>query len=129
MTFFVIISFLPTVSFTGVPYLTIGVLGVVADKPFLKLIDGVVDVFFPVDGVGNFILATSPGPGGRSEFFGGWRFEFLRLRRGVSVDIAREETGDGNGGGEESGEEDGERICACGIGAKGLGGGGRLERK
>jgi hypothetical protein len=129
MTFIIIISFLPTVSFTGVPYLAIGVLGVVADKPFLKLIDGVVDVLFLVDGVGNFILATSPGPGGRSTSLGALRLEFLRLRRGVSVDIAREETGDGNGGGEESGEEDGERICVCGIGAKGLGGGGMLERK
>jgi hypothetical protein len=129
MTFFIIISFLPTVSFTGVPYLAIGVLGVVVDKLFLKLIDGVVDMFFLRDGVGSFILATSPGPGGRSTSLGALRLEFLKLRRGVSVDIAREETGDGNGGGEESGEEDGERIRACGLGAKRLGGGGRLERK
>jgi hypothetical protein len=129
MTFFIIISFLPTVSFTGVPYLAIGVLGVVVDKPFLKLMDGVSDVFLPRDGVGNFILATSPGPGGRSTSLGALRLEVLRLRRGVSVVDAGVKIGDGSGGGEESGEEDGDRICACGIGAKGLGGGGMLERK
>lgn len=127
MTFFKFISFLPTVSLTGVPYLAIGVLGVAADRPFLKAVDGVVDVvFFFVDGVGNFILATSPGPGGR---MGALRVELLRLRRGVSVEGARTDIGDSSGGGEESGEEDGERICACGAGTTGLGGGGRLWRK
>ena len=66
MTFFIIISFLPTVSLTGVPYLTIGVLGVPVKMPFLRAVDGVVDLFFLRDEVGSFILATSPGPGGRS---------------------------------------------------------------
>lgn len=85
--------------------------------------DGVTDVFFFTDEVGSFILATSPGPGGR---MGAFLVELLRLRRGVSVDDARADIGDGKGGGEESGEEDGERICAGGAGAKGLGAGGRL---
>jgi len=123
MTFFIIISFLPTVSLTGVPYFVTGVLGVVVDRPFLRAIDGVAEAFFLVDGVGSFILATSPGPGGS---MGALRLELLRLRRGVSVKGAWIETGDGMGGGEDSGEEDGERICACGVGANGLGGGGRL---
>lgn len=116
MAFFIIISFLPTVSLTGVPYSVTGVLGVAANRPFLKDVDGVTDVFFLTDGVGSFILANSPGPGGRMSAF---RVELLRLRRGVSVDGARAEIGDGKGGGEESGEEEGERICACGAGAKG----------
>ena len=122
MTFFIIISFLPTVSLTGVPYFVTGVLGVVVDRPFLRAIDGVAEAFL-VDGVGSFILATWPGPGGSMVAL---RPEFLRLRRGVSVRGAWIETGDGMGGGEDSGEEDGERICVCGAGAKGLGGGGRL---
>ena len=123
MTFFIIISFLPTVSLIGVPYFVTGVLGVAADMPFLTAINGVTEAFFLVDGVGSFILATSPDPGGSMVAL---RPEFLRLRRGVSVRGAWIEIGDSKGGGEDSGEEDGERICVCGAGAKGLGGGGRL---
>lgn len=129
MTFFIIISFLPTVSLRGVPYLAAGVLGVAVKMLFLRAILGVLALVFVEDGVGNFILATSPGPGGRSTFVGALRLERLRLRRGVSIEGARNEVGDGMGGGEESGEDDGERIFACGAGVNGLGGGGRLERK
>jgi hypothetical protein len=129
MTFFFIISFLPTVSLIGVPYLVAGVLGVAVNMLFLRAMLGVFGLTSVEDGVDNFILATSPGPGGRSVFLDAWRLELLRLRRGVSVEGVRDEVGDGMGGGEESGEDDGERICACGAGVKGLGGGGRLERK
>jgi hypothetical protein len=69
MTFFIIISFLPTVSLIGVPYVVIGVLGVAVKMPFLRAVDGVAVVFFLRDGAGSFILATSPGPGGRSVVF------------------------------------------------------------
>jgi hypothetical protein len=130
MTFFFIISFLPTVSLIGVPYLVAGVLGVAVKMLFLRAMLGVFDVVFVEDGVGSFILATSPGPGGRSTFVGTLRLELLRLRRGVSVEDARNDVGDGNSGGEESGEDDGSRKRACGAGVKGLGGsGGRLDRK
>jgi hypothetical protein len=129
MTFFFIISFLPTVSLIGVPYLVAGVLGVAVKMLFLRAILGVLDLVFVDDGAGSFILATSPGPGRRSAFIGALRLELLRLRRGVSIEGASNEVGDGIGGGDESGEDGGARICACGAGVKGLGGGGRLERK
>ena len=111
------------------PYVVIGVLGVAVEMPFLRVVDGVADVFFLRDGAGSFIRATSPGPGGRSVLLGTLRVELLKLRRGVSVDDTGSEVGDGKNGGEDSGEEDGERICACGAGVKGLCSGGRLERK
>lgn len=84
----------------GVPYLVIGVLGaaavlgVMVDMLFLRDADGVdvlafflraadgVDVLLRRDevGAGNFILATSPGPGGSREFLVVWRVERLVLR-------------------------------------------------
>lgn len=87
------------------------VLGVADGTVFLRDADGV-EMFLRRDdaGAGNFILATSPGPGGSRGFSVAWRVELLVLRCSLSAEDVWDEVGDGKGGGEESGEEDGERC-------------------
>lgn len=80
-------------------------------------------------GVGRLVSADLTDSDGCNDFFVACLVELLTLRRWLSFEEDCEGAGDGAGGGEESGDEDGMRICACGAGMNGLGGGGRFERK